>query len=81
MGIDGVFLWVRFIGHIAFPVQEEEQMCQARGKYPIFIKRFFAEFFPWSSVLVRAEFPRLVLQDSTCVSHATALQMAAVECD
>lgn len=51
----GVSLWVRFIGHITFPSQEE-QMCQATGKYAIFTKRFFADsFFPWSSVLVTAE--------------------------
>lgn len=48
-------LWVRFRGHITFPTQEE-QMCQATGKYPLYIKCFFDEnFFPRSSVLVTAE--------------------------
>lgn len=50
----GVSLWARFIGHITFPTQEE-QMSQAPGKYPVFIKCFFAEtFFPRSSALVTA---------------------------
>lgn len=51
----GVSLGVRFIGHITFRTQEQ-QMCQAAGKYPIFVKRFFAEnFFPLSSALVVTE--------------------------
>lgn len=71
----GVFLWVRFIGHITFPPQEE-QMCQA-----IFIKCFFARIFSWSSVLVRAGLPSLALQDGTCIFYDTALPVVTVECN